>query len=78
MFNSNEIMIPKKIEIKNWKYNYVYNEIEDWGQNLVTVGWVFNEVLRNGNVIIKARLVACEFKEGTGKIHQQVQKKQFL
>lgn len=34
MFNIDEIMAAKESECKNWK-DYVYDEVEDQGQNVV-------------------------------------------
>ncbi|KAK3873855.1 hypothetical protein Pcinc_021147 [Petrolisthes cinctipes] len=45
--------------------NNVYEEVDDVGQNALTVRWVVTEKLRNGQSIVKARLVARGFEEKT-------------
>lgn len=56
MFYIHEIMVAKEIEMKSCKYN----RDESW--NVIT------ENIRNGNIIIKARLVACWFDEQTANL----------
>ena len=69
LLNSNEVYKAKVSEIDNWNNNDVYNEVLDEGQNTISVKWVVTEKLKDGNSIIKARLVARGFEENTETIN---------
>ena len=64
-FNSEEVICAKEKEIDSWKQNDVYEEMEDLGQETISVRWVITEKLRENAPIIKARLVARGFEENT-------------
>ena len=50
-------------ELQSWKENNVYNEVEDIGQERISVRWVLTEKVKDGNVVTKARLCARGFEE---------------
>ena len=58
-------MTAKECEIENWQQNCVYEEVENIGQEAITVRWVVTRKIKNGKSIIKARLVARGFEENT-------------
>ena len=53
----------KEKELQNWKNLEVYEEVEDVGQDRVSVKWVLNEKEVDNVKIKKARLVARGFQE---------------
>ena len=53
----------KQKELENWKRMDVYEEVEDRGQNYVTVKWVLSEKEVDNKPMNKARLVARGFEE---------------
>ena len=53
----------KDVELKKWKDMKVYEEVEDTGQNCVTVRWVPSEKMVEGKKIKKNRLVARGYEE---------------
>ena len=65
LFDSNEVFQAKSKEIENWKNNDVYVEVSDVGQKALSVRWVITEKIKDGNPIVKARLVARGFEENT-------------
>lgn len=65
MFNSEEVLSAKNTEMLNWIDNCVYEEVEDEGQDFITVRWVITEKLKNDKTLIRARLVARGFEEDT-------------
>ena len=65
LFNSGEVMCAKELELQNWKDNEVYEEVEDVGQETLSVRWVVTEKLKAGQKVVKARLVARGFEEDT-------------
>ena len=40
LFNSEEVLCAKKKEIKNWQENDVYEEVDNVGQDALSVRWV--------------------------------------
>ena len=66
LFASDEVWCAKEKEIGNWQENDVYEEVEDVGQRALSVRWVVTEKVRNGQPVVKARLVARGFEEETG------------
>ena len=65
MFNSNDISEAKENEIRNWQENDVYEEVEDIGQEFLSVRWVITEKCKDNKNFTKARLVARGFEENT-------------
>ena len=53
----------KEKELENWNKLEVYDEVNDEGQDCVTVKWVFSEKEVEGKKIKKARLVARGYQE---------------
>ena len=66
--NSQEVLQAQKDELDKWKEYQVYAEVEDAGQDAITIKWVVIEKKQDGNSRIKARLVARGFEEDTTKI----------
>lgn len=61
----------KAIELERWKEYAVYNEVEDEGQDFITVTWVVTEKQRtDDNKQVKARLVARGFEETNSDIRK--------
>ena len=58
-----QIKKAKLDELKNWKSNDVYREINNQGQQTVSVRWVVTTKLVDEKVICKARLCARGFEE---------------
>ena len=50
-------------ELENWSEHKVYEEVEDIGQNVISLRWVLSEKMRGDETVIKARLVARGFEE---------------
>ena len=63
MLGPDEVFEAKLKEWKNWQQNGVYTEVEDIGQDLISVRWVLTEKVIDGVKVIKARLVARGFEE---------------
>lgn len=53
----------KRRELDNWVMNEVYEEVEDIGQDTISVRWVITPKLVNDQWTTKARLVARGFQE---------------
>ena len=51
--------------MKNWIDHDVYEEVEDKGQNYISVRWVMTEKTSDGKQIVKARLVGKIGKAAT-------------
>ena len=58
-----ETLQAKLRELESWKKNCVYDEVEDIGQKCVSVRWVITPKVIDGQMKIKARLVARGFEE---------------
>lgn len=58
-----EIKLAKSAELENWRRNQVYEEVEDAGQDRVSVKWILKEKISDGKIKYKARLVARGFEE---------------
>ena len=65
LFNTDEVISAKEKEIENWRRNGVYEEVNDVGQPALSVHWVVTEKVKEGETILKARLVARGFEEDT-------------
>ena len=65
MFRSerHDVLEAKQKELKNWIDHDVYEEVEDKGQNCISVTWVITEKTSDGKQIVKARLVARGYEE---------------
>ena len=56
--------IAKEHELNEWQKRGVYNDVEDEGQNAITLRWVLKDkTLSDKSVIKKARLSARGFQE---------------
>ena len=53
----------KMKELWSWKEQKVYTEVEDEGQQCISVRWVMRPKIIGGKVSIKARLVARGYEE---------------
>lgn len=58
-----EINKAKEEEINKWKKNDVYHEVQDTGQERISVKWILKEKNKDGKMKYKARLVARGFEE---------------
>jgi hypothetical protein len=58
-----EILEAKKLEILNWKSNGVFDEVDDNGQESISVRWVITEKIKDNISVVKTRLVARGFEE---------------
>lgn len=68
MSNNDSVMVAKEVEMKNWIDNDVFIEVEDSGQFTISARWVVTEKIKNGERIVKARLVARGFEEDIGSL----------
>lgn len=62
-FENNSVREAKEKELKNWRDNNVYEEVNDEGQKAISTRWVITEKVKEGETICKARLVARGFEE---------------
>ena len=69
-YSTEDVMKAKELEVQNWQDNDVYEEVEDIGQDFISVQWVITEKLKNGKPIVKARLVARGFEEDTSNFRK--------
>ena len=60
----------KLAELKSWKQNNVYHEVQNEGQDLISLRWVCSLKHNDSGIIPKARLVAKGF-EDSEKDHLQ-------
>ena len=58
-----DVLEAKQKELKNWLDHDHYQEVEDKGQNCISVRWVKTEETSDGKQIVKARLVVCGYEE---------------
>ena len=63
----NDEMKAKRRELENWRNFEVYEEVKNTGQKTISVRWVMTEKEKEGEKVLKARLVARGFEE-TGDI----------
>ena len=63
--DSMELLTAKRSEIDSWMVNDVFEEVEDNGQDTLSVRWVITEKKKNDQSVIKAQLVARGFEENT-------------
>ena len=68
LFNTDSVMEAKRSEMNNWVKNDVYEEVENEGQDTISVRWVTTEKFKNGKAIIKSRLVARGFEENSSEL----------
>ena len=69
-YSTEEVVKAKELEVLNWQENDVYEEVEDRGQEFISVRWVITEKVKNGRPVIKARLVARGFEEDTSNLRK--------
>ena len=50
-------------EFKNWKYDKVFEEVENEGQRVKSVRWAITKKNKDQKLTYKARLVARGFEE---------------
>ena len=53
----------KQKELRHWTDHDVYEEVEDKGQNCISVRWVTTEKTSDGKQIVKATLVSHRYEE---------------
>ena len=58
-----QVREAKTAEVKKWQEEKVYEEVQDEGQNRVSTTWVMTEKIKDGQTVIKARLVARGYEE---------------
>ena len=63
MLSSVDFKEAKETELNNWRNNYVFEEMEDVGQQCVSTRWVYTLKELDGTLQRKARLVAKGFEE---------------
>ena len=61
--NDDEVHEAKLDELKSWKKNKVYKEVENKGQSTISIKWVLREKKLQDKVFIKARLVLRGYEE---------------
>ena len=64
-FNTDEVTAAKEKEFISWRENDVFEEVENCGQDTISVRWVVTEKVKQGETIVKARLVARGFEENS-------------
>lgn len=57
------VLEAKQLELKNWATYQVYEEVENRGQDYLTVQWVVTQKFVDEERLVKARLVAHGFQE---------------
>ena len=62
-FQKESVLKAKMEELDSWKKNNVYTEVEDVGQERISVRWVVSEKVVDNKIGIKARLCARGFEE---------------
>ena len=68
LFSSDAVEKAKVKEVQLWRANKVHNEVDDEGQFRLSSRWVVTEKIKEGETIIKARLVARGFEEYTEEL----------
>ena len=58
-----EILEAKLEELESWKRNKVYKEVEDTGQDTISIKWVLKEKKLEEKIFMKARLVLRGYEE---------------
>ena len=58
-----EIDYAKTAELENWKRYHVYDEVEDKGQDRVSVKWVIKQKIKENRLTYKGRLVARGYED---------------
>ena len=61
--NDDKVLEAKLDELKSWKKNKVYKEVENKGQSTISIKWVLREKKLQDKVFIKARLVLRGYEE---------------
>ena len=70
LYNSDAIKEAKMRELQNWTNNEVFQEVEDGGQQAISVRWIVKEKIKEGKTVTKARLVARGFEEETLELNK--------
>lgn len=66
--NKSKFKEAKEEEIRRWRENEVFVEVQDTGQTRVSTRWVCTEKAKKGETIYKARLVARGFEEDSSQL----------
>ena len=69
-YATEEVIKAKELEMLNWQENDVYEEVEDRGQEFLSVRWVITEKVKDGKPVVKACLVARGFEEDTSNFRK--------
>ena len=62
-FSDFDITNAKLDELNKWKTHKVYDAVDNYNEKFIDLRWVFREKYINGELNVKARLVAKEFQE---------------
>ena len=62
-YESEEVTRAKLDEFESWKRNNVYSEVDDKGQQCISVRWVITRRMKDGNSVMRARSVARGYEE---------------
>ena len=71
LFNNTSVRKAKLKEIDNWLIHDVFEEVENEGQQTISVRWVITERLLKDHWDTKARLVARGFEEDTSHLNKE-------
>ena len=61
-YESEEVTRAKLDELESWKRNNVYSEVDDKSQQCISARWVITRKMKDGNSVVKARLVARDYE----------------
>ena len=61
--NKYDVTKAKQVELDQWKKEDIYTELIDEGQDCISLRWVLNEKVANGEKLVKVRLCARGFEE---------------
>ena len=56
-------LVAKHKELQSWEENMVYTEVENINQHVISTRWVMTTKEIDGNMTVKARLVARGFED---------------
>ena len=63
LFNTQDVMAARNSEIKIYRENGVFEEVENEGQTVISTRWAVTEKQKGKEVITKARLVPAVLKK---------------